>query len=82
MTGVQTCALPIFGLYATTGRAVSFMAPAMYGLFIALGSRVVDGSAGYWGVLGIVVVLALGLLLMLRVKDPQGHITSLGDEQV
>ena len=72
----------IFGLYATTGRAVSFMAPAMYGLFIALGSRVVEGSAGYWGVLGIVVVLALGLLLMLRVKDPQGHITSLGDEQV
>ena len=24
----------VFGLYATTGRAVSFMAPAMYGLFL------------------------------------------------
>ena len=72
----------IFGLYATTGRAVSFMAPAMYGVFVTIGRSVTGASAAYWGVLGIVVVLAIGLLLMLRVSDPQGHITSLGDEQV
>ena len=72
----------IFGLYATTGRAVSFMAPAMYGVFVTIGRSVTGASAAHWGVLGIVVVLAIGLLLMLRVKDPQGHITSLGDEQV
>ena len=60
----------IFGLYATTGRAVSFMAPMMYGVFIYLGTRVVGPGANYWGILGIVTVLATGLLLMLRVGDP------------
>ena len=60
----------IFGLYATTGRAVSFMAPMMYGIFIYLGTRVVGQGANYWGILGIVTVLATGLLLMLRVGDP------------
>ena len=60
----------IFGLYATTGRAVSFMAPMMYGVFIHLGTRVVGPGASYWGILGIVAVLATGLLLMLRVGDP------------
>ena len=60
----------IFGLYATTGRAVSFMAPMMYGVFIYLGTRVVGPGANYWGILGIVSVLATGLLLMLRVGDP------------
>lgn len=61
----------IFGLYATTGRAVSFMAPSMYGLFIALGTRIVGPGAAYWGILGIVSVLAVGLLLMLRVGEPE-----------
>ncbi|MCR2051399.1 MFS transporter [Actinomyces bowdenii] len=65
----------IFGLYATTGRAVSFMAPAMYALFVALGTRVVGPGAGYWGVLGIITVLVVGLLLMLRVGEPAGEIT-------
>ena len=60
----------IFGLYATTGRAVSFMAPMMYGIFIYLGTHVVGQGANYWGILGIVTVLATGLLLMLRVGDP------------
>lgn len=69
----------IFGLYATTGRAVSFLAPAMYGAFIWLGTRAVGPGAGYWGILGIMTVLLVGLVLMLRVKDPAGHITDLGD---
>ena len=60
----------IFGLYATTGRAVSFMAPAMYGISIYLGTRIVGSGANYWGILGIVAVLAAGLLLMLRVGNP------------
>lgn len=67
----------IFGLYATTGRAVSFLAPALYGLSVWVGGRVTDGNGAYWGVLGIVTVLVLGLLLMLRVQDPAGHITDL-----
>ncbi|WP_166880723.1 MFS transporter [Salinibacterium sp. ZJ450] len=56
----------IFGLYATTGRAASFMAPALWTTFIAA------FGAAYWGILGIVVVLAVGLVLMLFVRMPAG----------
>ena len=65
----------IFGLYATTGRAVSFMAPAMYGLSVWVGSRVVGTGSGYWGIQGIVMVLLVGLVLVRRVRDPESHIT-------
>ncbi|MEL7974933.1 MFS transporter [Isoptericola sp. F-RaC21] len=51
----------IFGLYATTGRAVSFLAPSMWTLLIAL------TGATIWGTLGIVAVILVGLVLMLRV---------------
>lgn len=54
----------IFGLYATTGRAVSFLTPALWSLFIGI------GGAQYWGILGIMVVLAVGLVLMILVKLP------------
>ena len=52
----------IFGLYATTGRAASFISPMLWGAFIAI------FGAQYWGVLGIVLVLAVGLVLMLLVR--------------
>ncbi len=55
----------IFGLYATTGRAASFISPLLWAGFITLfGSTV-------WGVLGIVVVIAVGLWLLLLVKLPK-----------
>ena len=54
----------IFGLYATTGRAVSFLTPALWSLFIGI------GGAQYWGILGIMVVLAVGLVLMALVRLP------------
>ncbi|MCQ9164764.1 MFS transporter [Arthrobacter sp. STN4] len=57
----------LFGLYATTGRAVSFLAPAMFTVFIA-----VFGTQR-WGILGIVLVLVLGLALLLPVKRPELH---------
>jgi UMF1 family MFS transporter len=57
----------IFGLYATTGRAVSFLTPSLWALFILI------GGAQYWGILGIVVVLAVGFVLMLFVKMPKGQ---------
>jgi UMF1 family MFS transporter len=56
----------IFGLYATTGRAVSFLAPALWTLAIAL------TGATIWGVVGIITVVALGLVAMLFVKVPTG----------
>jgi UMF1 family MFS transporter len=57
----------LFGLYATTGRAISFITPALFAFFVTL------GGADYWGILGIVAVLALGLVLMLplRLKFPR-----------
>lgn len=61
----------LFGLYATTGRAVSFMAPAAFSLAIAVGVAVTGKTASeaeYWGIVGVVVVLTVGLLLLLPVR--------------
>ena len=58
----------VFGLYATTGRAVSFLAPAMYGLAITIGAKIVGGEPTYWGILGIMLVLVAGLALTIPVK--------------
>ena len=52
----------IFGLYATTGRAASFISPTLWAVFITI------FGLQYWGVLGIVLVIAVGLVLMLFVK--------------
>ncbi|WP_271177985.1 MFS transporter [Leifsonia poae] len=52
----------VFGLYATTGRAVSFLAPLLFATFVAV------GGAQYWGILGIVIVLAIGLALLIPVR--------------
>lgn len=55
----------IFGLWATTGRAASFLSPLAWSAFISI------FAAQYWGVFGIVVVLAVGLVLMLLVRLPR-----------
>ncbi|WP_142041149.1 MFS transporter [Arthrobacter sp. SLBN-100] len=61
----------LFGLYATTGRAVSFLAPALFTLCITLATPLVaPGQAQRWGILGIMVVLLAGLLVLLPVKSP------------
>ncbi|MEN9620337.1 MAG: hypothetical protein RL499_530 [Actinomycetota bacterium] len=61
----------IFGLYATTGRAASFLSPALWAIFItAFGATI-------FGVLGIVVILAVGFVLMLFVKP--GEHAKIGD---
>ncbi len=54
----------MFGFYATTGRAVSFVAPALIGLFTYL------FSSDRAGTVGIVLVLAAGLLALLPVRAP------------
>lgn len=53
-----------FGLYTTTGRAVSFLAPSMFSLFVYI------FGADRAGMGGICAVLAVGLLAMLFVKTP------------
>jgi UMF1 family MFS transporter len=63
----------VFGLYATTGRAVSFMAPMLWSVFISIGAALTQASkrseAEYFGILGIMVVLLVGLVLLLPVRD-------------
>jgi UMF1 family MFS transporter len=58
----------VFGLYATTGRAASFLAPTAFALFVTLFGET------YWGILGIMLVLLAGLLLLLPVKANQEQI--------
>lgn len=52
----------VFGLYATTGRAASFLAPMAFAL------AVVAGGSQHWGILGIVLVIAAGLVLLAPVR--------------
>jgi MFS transporter, UMF1 family len=56
----------IFGLYATTGRAVSFLAPSLWAALIAITGVTI------WGTLGIIAVIGAGLLLMLAVNPGTG----------
>ena len=54
----------LFGLYATTGRAVSFLGPTLFAAFITI------FGAQRYGILGILVVLLAGLLVLLPVRSP------------
>jgi MFS transporter, UMF1 family len=54
----------MFGLYATTGRAVSFLAPGLFALFTGVFDSARMGSVG------ILVVLLSGLVALSRVKPP------------
>ena len=54
----------LFGLYATTGRAVSFLSPTLFGLFTTL------FAAERAGIVGIVIVLAAGVAALLPVRSP------------
>lgn len=55
----------IFGLYATTGRAASWMASGAWTVLIVL-----TGQTAF-GILGIMVVLIIGFVLLLPVKAPR-----------
>lgn len=56
----------IFGLYSTTGRATSFLAPSLFALFVSIFNEQI------WGIAGIVVVILLGLFLLLPLKARPG----------
>lgn len=55
----------MFALYATTGKAASFMAPAMWTLFITITGHTI------WGTLGILLVILVGLVLFLTLRGEQ-----------
>ena len=52
----------VFGLYQTTGKAATILAPALFTLFVTL----FHGSI--YGIIGIVIVLAAGLGLLIPIK--------------
>lgn len=53
----------MFGLYATTGRAASFIAPTLFAVFSAsFGDRI--------GIVGIILVLLGGAIALVRVRPP------------
>ncbi|MGD9531671.1 MAG: MFS transporter, partial [Pseudonocardia sp.] len=60
----------LFGLYATTGRAVSFLSPTLVGLFTTM------FGSDRAGIAGILLVLAAGLLLLLPVQAPAPYRTA------
>lgn len=73
----------VFGLYATTGRAVSFLAPAAFATALWIGQRTTGEplrEVQHWGILGIVVVLALGLALMLPLRQHTHRASALAPE--
>ena len=55
----------VFGLYATTGRAASWLAALLWGLFIAAAA-----NQTLYGILAIALVLAVGFVLLIFVKAP------------
>lgn len=55
----------MFGLYATTGRAVSWMAPTAFGVFVSL------MGADRAGIIGIALILVIGLAMLLGVRAPR-----------
>lgn len=65
----------VFGLYMMTGRAAGFLGSSAFAIAIAIGYGVTGISRGdeervtYWGILGVVAVLLVGLLLLLPVRS-------------
>ena len=58
----------VFGLYQTTGRAISFLSGTMWALSIAAATMVLGpGNNTIWGIWGIVIILIAGTALLFRV---------------
>ena len=71
----------VFGLYATTGRAVSFLSPLLYGVFLRIGKAVTPDGVNYthWGILGIMVILLAGLILVIPIRQEKAHLDVYAD---
>jgi UMF1 family MFS transporter len=53
----------VFGLYQTTGKAATIIAPTLFTLFVSLFGKSI------YGIIGIVIVLAVGLVLLIPIKE-------------
>jgi UMF1 family MFS transporter len=63
----------IFGLYTTTGRAISFLSPFLVFITVTIGASVAgtELAAQHWAGLGLAIVLAAGLAVMIPIKEQQ-----------
>lgn len=59
----------VFGLYATTGRAASFLTPLLWGLVLQITGAII------WGTLAVLFVVLVGLLMLALVREP-AHTTA------
>lgn len=58
----------VFGLYQTTGRAISFLSGTMYATSILIADYLLGGTNhSIYGIWGIAIILVVGLFLLLRV---------------
>ena len=50
----------------------------MYGVFLKIGkAQSTGGDYTYWGILGVILILAVGLLLTIPVKADKAHLEHL-----
>jgi UMF1 family MFS transporter len=62
----------VFGLYQTTGRAISFLSGFVFYGSITVSTLLTGVENTIYGILGLMVILVVGLLLLLRVNpNPQ-----------
>ena len=57
----------VFGLYQTTGRAASFLSPTLWGIAAAIAGAFGVEHTAIFGILGLMLILAVGLWMLLRV---------------
>lgn len=58
----------VFGLYQTTGRAISFLSGTMWSLSIAIATIVLgEGNNTIYGIWGLMLILVVGTFLLSRV---------------
>jgi UMF1 family MFS transporter len=58
----------VFGLYQTTGRAISFLSGTMWALSIWAANTILGGDNNtIYGIWGILLILVVGLGLLTRV---------------
>lgn len=58
----------VFGLYQTTGRAASFLSPLFFNTGITIAAGLGIANPSIFGVIGLIIVLAVGLWLLSRVN--------------
>jgi len=58
----------VFGLYQTTGRAASFLSPSFWAIATAIAAAAGVEHTAIFGVIGLIIVLAVGLWLLTRVS--------------